>query len=270
MKSIEQLQVIQAISKQLHNMLSTRKGQGEIIGHSLEKGLGNEEALRQLLRSFLPKKFAVAKGKVINSEGQLSNQVDVIIYDALNCPTLFTDEVFNQIIPIEGVYAAIEVKTTLTNTKMREAFENLNSIHNLQARIDCSTNPLITRAPPCLEIFAFSDARALKTISDQFKTLSKEYSVSDSYSAYSERSPGYSRNTGDTFLVSSVNILGKGNVRQMFSGEVNYDAWGEYTLGMFLAHILDTARDIQLPEFGIEKYLNWIAVADWQGVEIDF
>lgn len=269
MESKEQLHITQSISQQLHRMLSARQQQGEIVGHNLEKGLGNEETLRQLLRSFLPQRFSVAKGKLINAAGHLSKHIDVIIYDALNCPTLFTDEHRNQILPIEGVYAVIEVKTTLTSTTMRDAFENLNSVYQLQARINCSTNPLVTHTPPCLKIFAFSDNRSLKTISAQFAALSKEYLVSESFSSYSKKSPGYAECTSDHFLVSSIDVLGKGNVRQMLNGTVDADPWGEYTLGMFLTSVLNAGRDVQLPEFTIENYLNWIMVADWQGRELE-
>src|SRR5262245_11975403 len=112
--ALSKVTIAKHVSEQLNRMLLAKTGQAELIGHNLEKGLGNEQTLRDLLIAFLPRRFGVAKGKVVNSNGDMSQQLDVIIYDAHNCPSLFVDENKNQIIPIEGVYQVIEVKTTLT------------------------------------------------------------------------------------------------------------------------------------------------------------
>jgi hypothetical protein len=110
---------IKSIFEQLNRMLSEKIAQGNIIEHNLEKGLGGENALRGLLEDFLPSRLGVAKGKVVNFTGDMSRQCDVIIYDRLNGPRLFVDENKNQILPIEGVYAVIEVKTSLTKHTLR-------------------------------------------------------------------------------------------------------------------------------------------------------
>ena len=93
----------------------------DFTGHSLEKGLSNEEIIRSLLREFLPKTYGVAKGKVANSLGKSSRQSDIIVYDALRCPNLFIDRNRNQVLPVEGVYAVIEVKTELNHSKLKGA-----------------------------------------------------------------------------------------------------------------------------------------------------
>ena len=164
--------VSKSISEQLHRMLAVKRGQSELLRHPLEKGLGIEESLRNLLRTFLPRKFGVAKGKIANSEGDMGKQLDVIIYDALDCPSLFVDENQNQILPIERVYGAIEVKTTLDATNLDDAFRNLKSVHDLKERTDVSTNDFQVICPPWLRVFAFSDRRSLKTIAKQFDALS--------------------------------------------------------------------------------------------------
>jgi hypothetical protein len=128
--------IAKAVAEQLSRMLNAAKGKAELIGHNLEKGLGNEEALRSLLSWFLPHRFGVAKGKIANAFGGLSKHLDVVIYDALGCPTLFLDENRNQILPVEGVYAAVEVKTTLDASKLRQAFVTLASVNELAKRVD--------------------------------------------------------------------------------------------------------------------------------------
>ncbi|WP_366523456.1 DUF6602 domain-containing protein [uncultured Microbulbifer sp.] len=51
-------------------------------------------------------------GVVIDRQGKQSNQCDVIIYDALNYPELFS-QTSAKFFPVDFVYATIEVKTTV-------------------------------------------------------------------------------------------------------------------------------------------------------------
>ncbi len=48
--------------------------------------LPREADVRALLRDRLPRKFGVARGHVIQAD-RASLEFDVIVYDALNCPT---------------------------------------------------------------------------------------------------------------------------------------------------------------------------------------
>lgn len=258
-----------AIAEQLDRMLATKQLQAEPIGHNLEKGLGNEEALREVLRSFLPKKFGVAKGKVTNASGAMSKHVDVIIYDAVECPSLFVDENDNQILPIERVYGCIEVKTTLSSASMEEAFSNLKSVHDLRNRVDASTNDYQWICPPWLDIFAFHDSRSLLAIARQYDRLSRTpaYEVRRSYSSYSDKSPAFTGHTGRQFLVSSIHIMGKGLVHHMLDGSVHFYDWGPYTLGMFLAGIVDDGELVKLPNLYMRAYLNLFMIEEWRGLQ---
>jgi hypothetical protein len=265
MSESERSSIAKSISEQLHRMLETKKQQAELIQHNLEKGLGNEQALRDLLRWFLPKRFGVAKGKVANYAGVMSRQTDIIIYDALHCPTLFIDENENQILPVEGVYEVVEVKTTLTASALEDAFENLKTVYQLQTRTDRSTNDFVTCCPPSLNVFAFSDKRSLSAIADQFDRLSVKFPVKRSFSSYSKKSPGYADHTGRQYLVSNVYILGKGCILHMLDGFVEIYDWGEYTLGMFLTGIVNEYERMKLQTPPLTEYLNWILVDEWRG-----
>jgi hypothetical protein len=257
--------VAKEISEQLNRMLLAKIGQGELLKHNLEKGLGNEQALRDLLINFLPRRYGVAKGKIANSDGEMSRQLDVIIYDALNCPSLFVDENRNQILPIEGVFGVIEVKTTLTNDALSDSFLNLASVSALRPRRDASRNNFVTSCPPYLDVFAFRTSQPLQTIANQYSRLSKRYPVEKSCYAYSQKSPGYSENTGNTFLVCSVNILNKGSIFHMLDGTISTMDFGEYTLGMFVTGLLEEFDNIITSSISMTDYLNWIMVTRWRG-----
>jgi hypothetical protein len=87
------------------------------IEHNGEKGHLNETHFRAILRRFLPKRFGIATGFIVSTNGgQLSPQCDIIIYDAINNAPLYESEAFS-VFPIEMVYAVIEVKTNLSNSR---------------------------------------------------------------------------------------------------------------------------------------------------------
>jgi hypothetical protein len=263
-KTSEKIELARHISEQFNRMLLAKTGQAELLSHNLEKGLGNEQALRDLLIAFLPRKFGVGKGKVANAIGEMSKQLDVIVYDAINCPTLFVDENKNQILPIEGVYCVIEVKTTLTSQTLSEAFSNLASVYDLSCRSNVSTNEKVTCCPPYLEVFAYNDSRTLVQIAKQFRKLSKAYPVNKSCYSYTEKSPAFDEHTGDNYLISSVYILNKGKVHHMLNGSIKIRDFGEYTLGMFLTTLIAHFDDIEMPPVRITNYLNWVMVDMWR------
>jgi len=86
-----------------------------------EHGIVGESHVRKWLSSFLPKRFGVCKGYIITTNLEYSGALeewDVIIYDALESPILFTrasnEQEEKRAIPVEYVRGVIEVKATLT------------------------------------------------------------------------------------------------------------------------------------------------------------
>jgi hypothetical protein len=250
--------IVHEIFEQLNKSLAEKVAQGNLIQHNLENGLGAERAFRSMLQDFLPLRYGVTKGKVVNPAGDMSGHCDVIIYDRLNCPVLYVDENENQIVPIEGVYSAIEVKVTLTKHTLTEAFNELRTVYALQPeRPVRSENPLIDYRPPALYVVGFGGSQ-LKTLKRHFIDLNAKHEVLASFCSYSPESAGFPRLTGDTFLVNKVACLGRGTVHHMFNGIVQQRDWGKYTLGMFLVGILSDVKDISPSRFKILNYFNWL------------
>lgn len=100
-------------------------------------GETNEKIVRKLLLKYLPSRYGVVEGFLVDRRGIQSNQTDVIIYDQLTQPSvvfenLVEDEVTDRLIPIDSTVATIEVKTTLQG-KIGEAFKNIyNTRTNLE------------------------------------------------------------------------------------------------------------------------------------------
>lgn len=67
-----------------------------------------------LLQPLLPDGIHIGTGKITDSNGNFSAETDLIIYDRRSVPPIMYDAK-NGVFPIESVYYAIEVKSTLTS-----------------------------------------------------------------------------------------------------------------------------------------------------------
>ena len=111
-------------------MLSEIRTVSEEIGHAGEQGRNNEAVIRRFLSKHLPGKYAVSTGKVVAADGQLSQQVDVIMHDRWHTPGLKIADEWS-IVPVESVRAVVSVKTTLDRGTLRESLENVSSVRRL-------------------------------------------------------------------------------------------------------------------------------------------
>jgi hypothetical protein len=69
----------------------------------------NEEHWIALFRDYLPSRYEVAKGIVIDSLGNRSEHIDIVIFDRHHTPVLL-DQQRHRYIPVESVYAVFECK----------------------------------------------------------------------------------------------------------------------------------------------------------------
>ncbi len=83
------------------------------------RAAGNEveKAVRDYVRRILPRQYYVTSGHLIDSQHRLSPQIDVIIADAFNLPSLYTAQDGTEYVPITSVYAIGEVKSTYYKSK---------------------------------------------------------------------------------------------------------------------------------------------------------
>ena len=113
-----------------------------LVPHNATKGTLNEESLRRILASFLPSRYAVGTGFVIDSLGGRSRQVDLLVFDELYSSKLF--KTFSQVLfPVETVFACIEVKTSIDKAGLTEVAEENRSIGGLKHSV-----PIVRRVAP--------------------------------------------------------------------------------------------------------------------------
>src|SRR6185295_12972960 len=97
--------VLNAIGSQM--LVDFENFQSE-IKHMGERGNEREANLQLLLEAYLPKRYAIGKGEIVDSDGMVSRQCDLIVYDAFNSPLLLSGKDY-RVFPAESVYGVIEV-----------------------------------------------------------------------------------------------------------------------------------------------------------------
>lgn len=102
--------------------------------YNFELGDEFEIAICEILRTFLPTKYGICRGFVVDSKGEKAGD-DIIIYDQLDFPTLRTnkkdDYSRKENIPIEAVYAYIEAKHTLNKESFEKSVSQIGKVKRL-------------------------------------------------------------------------------------------------------------------------------------------
>lgn len=100
------------------------------IPHTSERGIQREQTLKVFLERYLPHRYALGSGHIVDTNGNISNQCDIVIYDAHNGPLLLAEDGY-QVFPIETVFGVIEVKSALQSSTIKEAVENITAVKKL-------------------------------------------------------------------------------------------------------------------------------------------
>jgi hypothetical protein len=117
-----------SLQGQLAARLQTNR---DVLDHPGAKGSATEERWRDMLETYLPKRYCVSKAFVIDSEETLSDEIDLVIYDQQYSPFLFKQDgaVF---IPAESVYAVFEVKQDFTGGNVEYGIAKAASVRRLR------------------------------------------------------------------------------------------------------------------------------------------
>ncbi|GIP19351.1 hypothetical protein J40TS1_49930 [Paenibacillus montaniterrae] len=107
--------------------------------HDLTTGTYREEVWMSLFAQIVPRKFCLEQGVfIIDSDGQISNEVDIAIFDEMYTPYIFN---YGKIkfIPIEAVAVAVQCKSTKIKgakdwaksiVKLKTSLSSIVRIHN--------------------------------------------------------------------------------------------------------------------------------------------
>lgn len=106
-------------------------GASEIAFHPTTKGDNAELNWLKMLRDFLPNRYQVDSAFVVDVNDQVSDQLDVVIYDAQYSPLLFKHE-GGLYIPAESVYGVFEVKPEIDKGYIEYAGAKIASVRRLE------------------------------------------------------------------------------------------------------------------------------------------
>lgn len=144
------------------------------IEHNGVKGSAREDLLKDYLKKLLPEKYSITSGIIIDNNQNQSKQQDFIIHDAFNCPSFFKTE-SNSILPIESVYATIEIKSTLDYSTLEQSVKNIESVRNLNKLPN--RNIISNRyndVYPLGFVFAYSSNYSLEQIQKRLSELNED------------------------------------------------------------------------------------------------
>lgn len=121
------------LQNQMLAQLSTNR---EFIEHPGSKGDSLEMTWIEWLRRYLPNRYCVDKAIMVDHQGNISNQIDLVIYDQQFTPFVLTQNGIHYI-PAEGVYAVFEVKPDLNGnvgslSYIEYAGQKIASVRGLQ------------------------------------------------------------------------------------------------------------------------------------------
>lgn len=122
-------EIISQQEKEIETKLATIRSR---FTHAGIKGESFENSIRELLEIYLPKRLSVGTGQIIDSDSNITKQIDIVITTEYHpgIPDSHSPNLFF----IEGVAAVGEVKTRLTNTELDSAIKNCNSFKNLNSK----------------------------------------------------------------------------------------------------------------------------------------
>lgn len=101
------------------------------ITHAGDRGEVNEQHFIDFLRKYLPNRYTVEKAIVLDSEGNVSQSIDVVVFDRQYTPTLLDNDK-HRYVPAEAVYAVFECKPKIDKGYLEYAADKAASVRRLK------------------------------------------------------------------------------------------------------------------------------------------
>lgn len=119
--------VLESLHSDIQHRLSTVR---KTINHPGTKGDASENIWLSVLRKYLPQRYQAEKAHVVDSKGNFSQQIDVVVFDRQYSPFIFQYEE-QTIVPAESVYAVFEAKQSVDASLIAYAQEKVASVRKL-------------------------------------------------------------------------------------------------------------------------------------------
>lgn len=99
----------------------------DLINHSALKGSIRESGIGKLFSPLLPYDWEIGKGKIIDSNGNQSSEIDLLFYFKKVFPAIFFSNNLG-VYPIESCGFAFEIKSRSTSTEIKSTIKKFNKL----------------------------------------------------------------------------------------------------------------------------------------------
>jgi uncharacterized protein DUF6602 len=106
------------------------RGTRAAVTHPGAKGEASETDWLRVLNDHLPRRYQADKAFVIDSNGECSDQIDIVIFDRQYSPFLY-NQANQRYVPAESVYAVFEAKQDLSRENLLYAGAKAGSVRRL-------------------------------------------------------------------------------------------------------------------------------------------
>jgi hypothetical protein len=137
-----------------------------LVRHQGERGRENELAFVRLLAGLIPRRYGLGSGMVIDAADAFSKQMDIIVFDQSDEPTVMA-QTTQLLFPVEQVRAAVEVKTTLNAEEIRDCGQKRASLGRLESRAGLVRQPVYV-------VLAYDADASAQTVAKNFAALPPE------------------------------------------------------------------------------------------------
>lgn len=127
-KKVNIKEIFKGLQNQMEAKLTFNR---KIVKHPTAKGTATELEWAEMLSKYLPKRYCADCAFVIDSNGHISEQIDIVIFDRQYSPFILRQNGVTYI-PAECVYAVIEVKQDLSRKNIEYAQKKAASVRKLK------------------------------------------------------------------------------------------------------------------------------------------
>lgn len=131
MAKTEKIFSLEQSFKDLQNGMLNEFNTTKNLTHPTSKGDSFEISWLDMFKKYLPERYCAEKAFVIDSEGNCSDQIDIVIFDRHFSPFLFNKNGVYYI-PAESVYCVFEVKPEVTSETITYAGNKFESVKKLK------------------------------------------------------------------------------------------------------------------------------------------
>ena len=119
-----------ALLADFHAKVEAELRSARTLAHPVDKGDAREAVWIEMLNQYLPRRYEARKGHIVDSQGNFSDQIDIIIHDRQYSPFVFGFK-GTEIVPAESVYAVLEAKQSTNAQQIAYARAKAASVRAL-------------------------------------------------------------------------------------------------------------------------------------------